>query len=112
MSYVSDNDVATLDVNSKFNLNLCEAIEYCKNSNALAARIGWEHNEKVAYQKGYPKGICNKQTADTWHMREGTTFRCMPYLQKRTVECNYIMWQPTLEDLLAKDWYVIIPCGL
>lgn len=99
-----------LQPNSKFNLNLCEALDYCKEEGTVTGRICWKPHEKVAYQKGYPQGInCNKQTADTWHIEEGTLFHCMPYLQKRNVDGTYSMWQPTLEDLLAKDWYVIFP---
>lgn len=112
MTYTNDKDTVTLSPNSVFNLNLCEAIDLCIEKKGVAGRMCWKSIEKVAYQRGYPEGInCNKQTADTWHMGEGTLFRCLPYLQKRTVDDKYVMWQPTLEELLAKDWYVIIPCG-
>lgn len=99
-----------LGCETRFNLSLCEAIELCRDTGALAARSTWKPHEKIAYQKGYPEGIkCNKQTADTWHIEEGEEFKCMPYLQKRSTDGMYSMWQPTLEELLSKDWYVIFP---
>lgn len=62
----------------------------------------------VVYQKGYPDGIpCNKQTAKAWNIEEGSLFKCDPYLQINTSDGSHVMWQPTVRDCLAKDWYIV-----
>jgi hypothetical protein len=61
----------------------------------------------VVYQKGYPQGIpCNKQTADAWGLKEGETFVCNPYLQKRCSNGSHSMWCPSVDDILAEDWEI------
>ena len=64
----------------------------------------------LAYQPAYPNGInCNAQTAATWGITEGDLFKCMPYLQSMdTLTNTAYMWTPTTEDLLAKDWYIVV----
>ncbi len=62
----------------------------------------------VVYQKGYPDGIpCNKQTAEAWNILEGSLFRCDPYFQINTINGSHSMWQPTVRDCLATDWYIV-----
>lgn len=73
------------------------------------ARKGWNGKGMfVAYQKGYPEGIpCNKQTAEAWGINEGDLFKCNPYLQIRCVNGTYSMWVPSINDILAEDWFTV-----
>ena len=73
------------------------------------ARKGWNgKNMFVVYQKGYPNGIpCNKQTAEAWGMNEGDLFICNPYLQIKYANGSHSMWVPSINDVLADDWYII-----
>ena len=74
-------------------------------------RRGWNgQGLSVAYQKGYPDGIpCNKQTAETWGIKEGDLFKCEPYLQISTVNGSHAMWVPSIRDCLADDWEIADP---
>lgn len=74
-------------------------------------RRGWNGNGlSVAYQKGYPEGIpCNKQTAETWGIKEGELFKCEPYLQISTADGSHAMWVPSIRDCLADDWEIAEP---
>lgn len=74
------------------------------------ARKGWNGKGMfVVYQKGYPQGIpCNKQTAIAWGMNEGDLFKCEPYLQIRMTNGSHAMWVPSINDVLAEDWYIVI----
>lgn len=85
-----------------------EALRQAK-AGRLIARIGWNgKGMAVAYQPGYPDGIpCNKNTANTWNIPEGTLFRCQPYLQLRCVDGSYQMWLASQSDVLAEDWYIV-----
>jgi hypothetical protein len=73
------------------------------------ARKGWNGKDMfVVYQKGYPEGIeCNKQTAEAWGLNEGDLFKCNPYLQIKCADGSHSMWVPSINDVLAYDWYVI-----
>lgn len=73
------------------------------------AREGWNGKGMfVVYQKAYPEGIpCNKQTAETWGMKEGDLFKCEPYLQINTVDGSHAMWVPSIRDCLAEDWVIV-----
>lgn len=63
----------------------------------------------VVMQKAYPDGIlCNKQTADAWGLKEGDLFKCNPYFQIKNADGSHSMWVPSVGDLLANDWKVII----
>lgn len=75
------------------------------------ARTGWNGKGlKVIYQKGYPQGIpCNEQTAKAWGMKPGDLFKCEPYLQISTVDGSHAMWVPSIRDVLATDWMIVIP---
>lgn len=72
----------------------------------LMARSGWNgKGMAVAYQPGYPDGIpANKNTANTWHIPEGTPFKCYPYLQLRCANGMYQMWTASQTDILVDDW--------
>ena len=85
------------------------ALNHVKNGSKIA-RAAWENpNVFVVYQKAYPDGIpCNKQTAEAWGMNEGDKFVCNPYLQIQNADGSHSMWCPTIEDVLANDWQVII----
>lgn len=93
-----------MEQNDDFSLALM-----CLKEGRKMARRGW--NEKgvfVVYQKGYPNGIhCNKQTAEAWGLNEGDLFKCEPYLQIRTALGSHAMWVPSIEDILAEDWYIV-----
>lgn len=84
------------------------AIE-CLKQGLRVSRKGWNGKGLyVVYQKGYPDGIpCNKQTAEAWGIKEGSLFRCDPYLQINTVDGSHAMWSPSIRDCLAEDWYII-----
>lgn len=83
------------------------AIESAKLGYKIA-RTGWNgKNQFVIYQKGYPQGIsCNKQTAEAWGINEGDLFICNPYLQIQGVDGSHSMWVPSINDVLAEDWYI------
>lgn len=87
--------------------NIGDAVRWMKEG-LLVAREGWNEKEVcLAYQPGYPEGIpCNKNTSETWHLKEGEIFRCGPYLQMRNGDGTYQMWSGSSEDILAEDWYV------
>lgn len=88
-------------------MNFGQALEAVKAGN-LIARKGWNgKGMAVAYQPGYPNGIpANKNTANTWHIPEGSLFVCRPYLQMRCADGTYQMWLASQTDILAEDWYV------
>ena len=84
------------------------AIEAVKKGYRIA-RKGWnERGMFVVYQKAYPQGIpCNKQTAIAWGLQEGELFRCEPYLQIKMTNGSHSMWTPSINDVLAEDWYIV-----
>lgn len=79
-----------------------------KISRLLWLSVKDEHEDIfVVYQKGYPDGIpCNRQTAEAWGLNEGDLFKVKPYLQIRNADGTHSMWQPSVDDILAKDWFV------
>lgn len=85
-----------------------EALRQVKSGKRIA-RKGWNgKGMAVAYQPGYPEGIpCNKNTANTWGLPEGSLFKCQPYLQLRCVDGTYQMWLASQSDILADDWEVV-----
>ena len=98
----------TEDSGEEFLMTFGGAIE-CLKQGLRVSREGWNGKGLyVVYQKGYPEGIpCNKQTAEAWGIKEGSLFRCDPYLQINTVEGSHAMWAPSIRDCLAEDWYII-----
>ena len=84
------------------------AIEAAKLGHKIARR-GWNGKDMfVVYQKAYPQGIpCNEQTAIAWGMAMGDLFRCEPYLQIKMANGSHAMWVPSINDVLAEDWYVV-----
>ena len=84
------------------------AVEAVKKGLKIA-RGGWNGKGMfVVYQKGYPQGIpCNKQTAEAWGMNEGDLFICNPYLQIKNTNGSHSMWVPSINDVLAEDWYIV-----
>lgn len=63
----------------------------------------------VVMQKAYPEGIpCNKQTAQAWGLKEGDLFKCNPYFQIKNADGSHSMWVPSVGDLLANDWRVLV----
>ena len=86
-----------------------KALRLMKNGHKLS-REGWNGSNMFAfYQKGYPQGIkCNKQTALAVGIEEGQLFKCQPYLQLRTVDGSFAMWVPSVSDVLADDWGVVV----
>ena len=84
-----------------------EALRKAKQG-SLIARKGWNgKGMAVAYQPGYPEGIpCNRNTAQTWKVPEGTLFKCRPYLQMRCADGSFQMWLASQSDILADDWYI------
>lgn len=86
-----------------------EAISRLKRGQRVA-RKGWNGKGlSVVYQKAYSDGIrCNKQTAEAWGINEGDLFKCEPYLQISTVDGSHAMWVPSIRDVLAEDWVVLI----
>ena len=89
-------------------MNFGKAIEALKEGKRVA-RAGWNgKGMAVAYQPGYPDGIpCNKNTAETWGVQEGSLFKCRPYLQLRCVDGTYQMWTASQTDILAEDWQIV-----
>lgn len=76
---------------------------------ANVARASWNDIKQVALQKGYPNGIpCNEQTAKCWGLHPGDKFICNPYLQCERSDGSFSMWIPSVDDILADDWYVYI----
>ena len=90
-------------------MNFGQALESVKLGSKIA-REGWNgKNMFVVYQKGYPDGIpCNKNTAQAWGMEEGELFKCEPYLQIKMVNGSHAMWVPSINDVLADDWAILI----
>jgi hypothetical protein len=86
-----------------------EALRYLRQGKRLT-RKGWNGKGlSVVYQKAYPDGIpCNKQTAEAWGLNEGDLFKCEPYLQISTVDGSHVMWVPSIRDVLAEDWEVVV----
>lgn len=89
-------------------LDFSEALKQVKAGKRIA-RDGWNGKGMfVVYQKGYPQGIpCNKQTAIAWGLNEGDLFKCEPYLQIKMANGSHSMWLPSINDVLAEDWYVV-----
>ena len=90
-------------------MNFGQALEAVKLGSKIT-RAGWNGKGMfVVYQKGYPNGIpCNKQTAEAWGMNEGELFKCEPYLQIKMANGSHAMWVPSINDVLAEDWAIII----
>lgn len=88
-------------------LNFSEALDLLKQGVHIA-RKGWNGKGMfVVYQPAYPQGIpCNAQTAKVWGLKEGDLFKCEPYLQIRMTNGSHAMWVPSINDILAEDWYV------
>lgn len=95
-------------VNEDLRFSFSEALYRLKAGYRLS-RKEWNNPKMiVVYQKGYPDGIkCNAQTATAWGMNEGDTFKCNPYFQIRNGNDTHSMYLPSVDDLLAKDWYVV-----
>ena len=89
-------------------IDFSDALREVKKGKKIA-RKGWNgKNMFVVYQKGYPNGIpCNKQTAEAWGMNEGDLFICNPYLQIKCANGSHSMWVPSINDVLADEWYII-----
>lgn len=83
------------------------ALKEAKNGKKIY-RKGWNGvGMFVVYQRGYPQGIpCNKQTAETWGMKEGDNFICNPYLQIKCANGSHSMWVPSINNVLADDWFI------
>ena len=90
-------------------MNFGQALEALKLGSKVS-RDGWNGKGMfVVHQKGYPQGIpCNKQTAEAWGMNEGDLFRCEPYLQIQMVNGSHAMWVPSINDVLAEDWGILL----
>lgn len=90
-------------------LDFSKALIYLKAGQKLT-RTGWNgRNMFVVMQKAYPEGIpCNKQTAQAWGLKEGDLFKCNPYFQIKNADGSHSMWVPSVGDLLANDWRVLI----
>lgn len=90
------------------NMTFGLAVELLKKGFRVA-RKGWNGKGMfVVYQKGYPEGIpCNKNTADAYGYKEGTLFKCRPYLQMRCADGTHQMWVASQTDILEEDWYIV-----
>lgn len=101
IEHILDMDLSIAD----YKMDFSRALELIKQGK-LMCRKGWNgKNMCVAYQKGYIDGIpCNKQTAETWSIEEGSLFKCKPYLQIKNVDGTFSMWVPSIGDVLADDW--------
>lgn len=84
------------------------AIEAAKKG-AKITRRGWNGKGMwVVYRTGYPEGIpCNKNTAESVGIPEGTLFKVRPYLQMKCVDGSFQMWLASQSDILADDWEVV-----
>lgn len=89
-------------------MDFSDALRQVKAGKRIA-REGWNGKGMfVVYQKAYPQGIpCNKQTAIAWGLNEGDLFKCEPYLQIKMANGSHSMWVPSINDVLAEDWYVV-----
>lgn len=90
-------------------LDFSQALVYLKAGQKLT-RTGWNGRGLfVVMQKAYPEGIpCNKQTAQAWGLKEGDLFKCNPYFQIKNADGSHSMWVPSVGDLLAKDWHIVL----
>lgn len=87
-------------------MNFEDALSELKKGQKLT-RGDWHNISFVVMQKGYPEGIpSNEQTAEAFGIKQGDMFVVKPYLQARTFDKEHIMWTPTVEDILADDWYL------
>lgn len=84
------------------------AIEAMKKGLKVARR-GWNGKGMwVIYRTGYPDGIaCNKNTADSMGIPEGTVVKIRPYLQMKCADGTYQMWLASQSDILADDWFIV-----
>lgn len=90
-------------------MNFEMALRLLKRGKRLR-RTGWNGKGMfVVLQRGYPQGIpCNQQTADIWGMNEGDLFKCNPYMQIKQPDGSHSMWIPSIGDLLAEDWELVV----
>lgn len=74
------------------------------------ARTGWNGaGQYVVLQAGYPDGIAiNGNTARATGLAEGTMCVFDPYLMLCNAAGHFVPWQPSVGDVLARDW---IPAG-
>lgn len=88
--------------------NFGEALILLKSGCRMTRKHWDKQGIFVVYQKGYPDGIpFDKQTAEAWNIIEGDMFKCDPYFQINTTDGSHVMWQPTVRDCLAEDWYIV-----
>ena len=92
---------------SRIYFDFSQALKVLKRGGRVS-RKEWKHGQCVAYQPGYPDGIpCNEQTARTWGVQPGTSFKCRPYLQRKMRDGSFEMWTPGNSDIFAEDWFAV-----
>ncbi|NUT31541.1 MAG: DUF2829 domain-containing protein [Hamadaea sp.] len=81
---------------------------------AKISRDGWNApGQWVVLQQGYPNGIpINANTAAATGIPEGTVCRFRPYLMLHTADGSFVPWAPSVTDVLADDWYGLVPSDL
>lgn len=63
----------------------------------------------VVLQKGYPDGIpINANTAEATGIPQGTVCVFRPYLMLCTADGSFVPWAPTVSDVLAEDWGLLM----
>ena len=72
-------------------------------------RAGWNGKGMwLALQKGYPEGVpANANSAEAFHIPEGTTIRILPYIAMKTVDGAFVPWLASQTDMLAQDWSIV-----
>lgn len=88
-------------------MNFGQAIEAAKQGKKITRR-GWNGKGMwVIYRSGYTEVPCNKTTADTVGIPEGTLFKVRPYLQMKCADDTFQMWLASQSDILAEDWEIV-----
>jgi hypothetical protein len=90
-------------------VDFCTALYQCRGENKKISRDGWNASGQwVVYQHGYPDGIpINANTAEATGIPEGTECVFRPYLMLHCADGSFVPWQPTVSDVLARDWVTV-----
>lgn len=84
------------------------ALVHCRTGRKIS-RDGWNAaGQYVVFQRGYPDGIeINSNTAQATGIPEGTVRVFRPYLLLCAADGSFVPWEPTVSDVLARDWVTV-----
>lgn len=106
---IANNPNESQTANGKQLFTFSKALDLLKQGYKVARMCWYGSGRFVLYRKGLPAGHpCDIGTVDAYlevDNGEGL-INCDPYLQMRYIDGSLAMYLPSVEDLLAEDWYI------